>query len=242
VINRCIFKDLPLLDDFVSNLLYPAILGSLIYDIVKEFDDFNFNLNFDPDKCIHFIFLLITAFFYIVDYLYMHYAFKLFKSDENKESIVEIKKTTRTRHMIFFAFKVYKSDEVKISIIENKETTRTGCMIWLDILDTLSFAAIIILINKSCYDFIIFPTMLIFLVEANYLKDSGYKEMCLKKRIIYFIFILIGALILYFIFYILNLDCYSNWVGYLMIEYLLLVFAYTILAYEFYKDNSIKNE
>ena len=212
--NKGIFYDLPLWDDFVSNLLYPAILGSLIYDLIKEIVNFNFDpTDFNQDNCIKFIFLLITSVFYVIDYFYMHYAFKVFKSDKVKKSIVKTEKVTRTR-----------------------------CMIWLDVLDTLSFAAIIILINKSCYDFIIFPTMLIFLVEANYLKDSGYKEMCLKKRIIYFIFILIGALILYFIFYILNLDCYSNWVGYLMIEYLLLVFAYTILAYEFYKDNSIKNE
>ena len=215
--NKGIFYDLPLWDDFVSNLLYPAILGSLIYDLIKEIVNFNFDpTDFNQDNCIKFIFLLITSVFYVIDYFYMHYAFKVFKSDKVKKSIVKTEKVTSTR-----------------------------CMIWLDVLDTLSFAAIIIFVNQLRYDLIIFPIMLIYLIEANYLKDSEYKEICIKKQIVDFIFILIRVLIIYFIFYILNLDRYFNWLGdwsFAMIGYLILVFVYTILANEFYKDYPIKKE
>jgi len=111
--KKGIFFDLQLWDDFVSNLLYPAILGSLIY----EFTSFQLNIKY--------IFLLFTAIFYIVDYFYMHYAFEYFKN-------------------------------------EYKRKLRSCKMIWLDILDTLSFALIILFINKSFFNLIIFPILAIF--------------------------------------------------------------------------------
>jgi len=133
--NKCIFFDLPLLDDFVSNLLYPAILGSLIYEFTA----------FKLCQYEKYIFMFITAIFYIVDYFYMHYAFTYYKNKNNEE--------IRSCHMIR-----------------------------LDILDTLSFALIILFINKSWFNLIIFPILAIFFVEEYYIEDSEPVKCC--KRII----------------------------------------------------------
>jgi len=48
-------SELQLFDDFVSNLLYPAILGSLIYDLTK----------FELTK--EYLFYFYTALFYSTD-------------------------------------------------------------------------------------------------------------------------------------------------------------------------------
>lgn len=212
--NRCIFKDLQLWDEFVSNLLYPAILGSLIYDIVKEFNDFHLKqTDFDPNKCIKFIFLFITAVFYIVDYFYMHYAFKVFKSDKVKKSNIETEKVTRTR-----------------------------CMIGLDILDTLSFAAIIIFINYLRYDFIIFPIMLIFLVEELYYIKNPETEKCCIISIVSWVSIII---LLSFFYYRISVNCHTLSNCYnlnLLVIYGLIVVIYATKAISFYKEENLKNE
>jgi len=65
----------PLFDDFVSNLLYPAILGSLIYDLAK----------FELTK--EYLFYLYTALFYSIDYMYMHYILNKIKSESRKKKL-----------------------------------------------------------------------------------------------------------------------------------------------------------
>jgi hypothetical protein len=236
--NKGIFSDLILWDNFVSNLLYPAILGSLIYDIVKKIGDFDLNLNFDPDKCIQVIFLLITVVFYVIDYFYMHFAFKLFEFDEVKKSDVKIIKVTRTQCLISFVFKIFKSEEVKKNIVETKKVTRTRCMIWLDVLDTLSFAAIIILISNHKYVFILVPILLIFLVEKFYIKNSVNKKCCIISIVIW-VSILI---LLSFFFY--NCTCCNCCNSYLLVIYGLIVFIYATKANSVYKEekSNLKNE
>ena len=197
--NRCIFKDLQLLDDFVANLLYPAILGSLIYEFT----------NFKLSELIKYIFLLITAIFYIIDYFYMHYAFEYFKN-------------------------------------ENKRNIRSYKMICLDIIDTLSFALIILFINKSWFNLIISPTIFIFIVEDNYLNVLG-NEVELTK---FWIPAFITMLIIYLFLFFHSLNSYFNWNNCLnrpsffnwlfLIGYVLFVIQYMMLAISTYKDYPIK--
>jgi len=85
--NRNIFCNLTLWDDIVGNLLYPAILGSLVYEFT--------NFRFAPK----FLFMAITLVFYFVDYFYMHNEYKKFQKDSNE-------KKCRTRRMIISDFVV----------------------------------------------------------------------------------------------------------------------------------------
>lgn len=64
-----------LFDGLVSDLLYPAILGSLIYDLVK----------FELIK--EYLFYLYTALFYSFDYLYMHYTLNKIKRERRKKKL-----------------------------------------------------------------------------------------------------------------------------------------------------------
>jgi len=71
-------SELQLFDDFVSNLLYPAILGSLIYDLTK----------FELTK--EYLFYFYTALFYSIDYMYMHYILNKIKSESRKKKLYMI--------------------------------------------------------------------------------------------------------------------------------------------------------
>jgi len=62
--NKFIFFDRSLWIHFISKLLYPAILGSLIYDFTK----------FEPNR--EYWLLFVTLVFYVIDYFYMHYTYK----------------------------------------------------------------------------------------------------------------------------------------------------------------------
>ena len=64
-----------LFDSFVGDLLYPAILGSLIYDLVK----------FELTK--EYLFYLYTALFYSIDYMYMHYTLNKIKRERRKKKL-----------------------------------------------------------------------------------------------------------------------------------------------------------
>jgi hypothetical protein len=197
-------KDLPLGDDFVSNLLYPAILGSLIYDLIKEVICFN------PSSCVKYIFLLFTIFFYIVDYFYMHFAFKVFKYYES-----------RKKHC------------------KKRKVSRTGYMIWLDILDTLSFAAIIILINKSLYNFIMLPILVVFIVEKLYYKDRTTESI---ENLLHII--LLGFFLYFYLLICLNCYTCSNLCNLCFAcGYFGLIFLYVIKGNEFYnKNKKIRNK
>jgi len=208
---------------------------------VKGFDNFDLNSNFDHDKCIQFIFILITVVFYVIDYFYMHFAFKVFES-EVKKSNAKIIKVTRTRCLISFVFKIFNADEVKKSIVETKKTTRTRCMIWLDILDTLSFAAIIIFINHCWYVFIIFPIILIFLVEKlYYIKNPETEKSCI---ICILSWISIIILLSFFLYYCTLGNCSNCCNLCLLVIYGLIVFIYATNANSFYKEekSNLKNE
>ena len=60
-IKQVLFFDINLQNSFIRKLLYPAILGSLIYDLTK------FEVNNE------FLLMIITIIFYIIDDLYMTY-------------------------------------------------------------------------------------------------------------------------------------------------------------------------
>ena len=65
----------PLFDGYVSDLLYPAILGSLIYDLAK----------FELTK--EYLFYFYTAVFYSIDYIYMHYILNKIKSQSRNKKL-----------------------------------------------------------------------------------------------------------------------------------------------------------
>ena len=65
----------PLFDGYVSDLLYPAILGSLIYDLAK----------FELTK--EYLFYFYTAVFYSIDYMYMHYILNKIKSERRNKKL-----------------------------------------------------------------------------------------------------------------------------------------------------------
>ena len=62
--NKFIFFDYSLWHKFIRDLLYPGILGSLIYDLAKFQFEHEFYL------------LIITTAFYVIDYFYMNYTLK----------------------------------------------------------------------------------------------------------------------------------------------------------------------
>jgi len=68
--NRMIFKDIHLWKEFIRKLLYPAILGSLIFDFTK----FEANINY--------LLLGVSVIFYIVDYFYMTAVSRKYKAKE----------------------------------------------------------------------------------------------------------------------------------------------------------------
>ena len=118
-------------------------------------------------------------------------------------------------------------------------------MIRWDIIDTLSFALIILFINKSCFNLIIFPILSIFYVEANYLEDLGNKGKYIENCFIIFAFL--GTLILYLLFDFLNCYSWLNWSNcqnrhnlFFLIAYLIIVIYYMMLAISTYKDYPIK--
>jgi len=191
--NKGIFFDLSLWDDFVSNLLYPAILGSLIYDFLIESNCPN------SSGCVKRIFLGFTILFYFVDYFYMHCAFKVFKHRKCREN---------------------HNNKIKV--------TRTQCMIWLDFIDTISFAEIIFLINKSRYDLIIYPIFIVFIVEKLYFKDQITNVIENWFRII----------LLSFYFYFYWLICMNLYIccRYFACGYVILIILYATKANSFYKE------
>lgn len=86
--KRIIFFDLSLWNSFIRKLLYPAILGSLIYDLTR----------FDVNN--EFYLMIITIIFYIIDDLYMTYVL------EDYGPKIEGNNKLLKPHMVFIDFLV----------------------------------------------------------------------------------------------------------------------------------------
>jgi len=202
--NRGLFSDLSLWDDFVSSLLYPAILGSLIYEFT------NFHLN------IKYIFLLITLAFYVVDYFYLHYAYK--------EYIRKSDKKLRTPSMIRLDFVVAFLFAVIILSINKIFSTSEPS-------DSPLFCSIIS-INVSYYFVILLSTLGIFIVACIYINDKDSNNV--------FILLIINTIII-FSFRLLIISCSKCHNCYFeAFIYLILVILYTKVALDdYYNDPPI---
>jgi hypothetical protein len=166
--NRNIFCDITLWDDFVGNLLYPAILGSLIYEFT----------NFKSDQYEKYIFMFITAVFYIVDYFYMHYTYIQYKGKYNEK--------VRTWKMIFLDFAVAVLFAIIILCI-NKIFSKTEPYNY-----TVPF------LNISYYFVILLSTFLVFVIALCY-TEGGKCSDC-----IFYELIITSTVVLIFRCFILN--------------------------------------
>lgn len=115
--NHKIISKYPLLDEFISNLLYPAILGSLIYDFTKV------------TLSREYLLLSITVIFYIVDYFYMHYALKDLKEKKLSMTLIDL--------LVAFVFMIIIYSIHKLYQDSNNESTLRYNLILLISLSTL---------------------------------------------------------------------------------------------------------
>lgn len=188
--NCNIFCDITLWDNFVGNLLYPAILGSLIY----EFTNFKSG-EFDKN-----IFVFITTVFYIIDYFYMHYVYKQY---------VDKYKKTRTIKMIFLDFLVAFIFSLIIFLI-NRIFSKTELCNSIFLFSTINILTIIVFIIALCYSngsrlskYIFWELIInsviffIFRLLILYYCNSNNCCHCLFEASIYIIFVIqyLGAVI-----------------------------------------------
>jgi len=103
--NRIIFTDIQLVKGFVRNLLYPAILGSLIYDITR----FEYTLEYFL-KC-------ITIVFYVADYFYMYYVITNDKNGESEKPLAIFLDFIVAIFFMGIIYSIYKSHYICILIL-----------------------------------------------------------------------------------------------------------------------------